>query len=202
MSARFFTPSAARPQPIRAPVLGIIDHIMNNRAETKKTTLLSEMTAVREKILAAAAEIPPPLRKEPFLGHWNILDLLAHLAGWDDANRQAIDAIRAGQLPDFYQYAERNWVTFNERLVAQYRLDDLDALSDRVRDTQRQLVAALESVPAEEFDRDFNVRFRKYKVTIGRLLLAEVHDEKKHLNQVNQIAGLTRGITPKSGPAA
>lgn len=170
---------------------------MGKMAQIKKDALLQEMVSVRRQLVDAAAEIPVVLRKESFVGHWNIFDLLAHLAGWDDANRQAVDALRAGQLPDFYQYAERNWVTFNEKLVAEYRLNDLDALSARVRETQRQLVAVLEGVPAEDFDRDFKVRFRKYKVTISRLLRAELQDEKQHLAQINRAAALTRGLKPK-----
>jgi len=181
----------------RARVSCIIKSIMSSLAEIKKKALLAEMVSTRQEILAAAAEIPAVLRFESFVGHWNVLDLLAHMAGWDDANRQAVDEVRSGQLPAFYQYAERNWVTFNEKLVAEYRLNDLDALSARVRDTQLQLIAVLEAVPAEDFDRDFKVRFRKYKVTISRLLRAELQDEKQHLAQIKRAAALTRGLKPK-----
>lgn len=170
---------------------------MSSLAEIKKKALLAEMASTRQEILAAAAEIPGVLRTESFVGQWNVLDLLAHMAGWDDANRQAVDEVRSGQLPAFYQYAERNWVTFNEKLVAEYRLNDLDALSARLRQTQLQLIAVLEAVPAEDFDRDFKVRFRKYKVTISRLLRAELQDEKQHLAQIKRAAALTRGVKPK-----
>lgn len=167
---------------------------MTALAQIKKDALLAEIAATREKILAAAAEIPPVLRFESFVGKWNVMDLLAHLAGWDDANRQALDAVRAGQLPEFYRYAERNWVAFNDMLVAKYRENDFEALTARVRDTNRALLAALETVPAEDFTRDFQVRFRKYKVTIDRLLRAELHDEKEHLAQVSRAAALTRDV--------
>ncbi|MHB8194439.1 MAG: DinB family protein [Bellilinea sp.] len=170
---------------------------MSSLAEIKKKALLAEMVSTRQDILAAAAEIPAVLRFESFVGHWNVMDLLAHMTGWDDANRQAVDAVRSGQLPAFYQYAERNWVTFNDKLVAEYRSNDLDALSAGVRETQRQLIAVLEAVPADDFDRDFKVRFRKYKVTISRLLRAELQDEKQHLTQINRAAALTRGVKPK-----
>ena len=163
-------------------------------AQIKRNALIADILATRREILAAAAEIPPELRSKTFLGSWSLLDLLAHLAGWDDANRQAVEAVRSGQLPAFYEFAERSWTTFNAKLVKEYRLDDFDALVERVHSCQQQLVDVLEAVPADDFDRDFKVRFNRYKVTISRLLRAELGDEKVHLSQIRQLSALT----PKS----
>ncbi|MFZ3080081.1 MAG: hypothetical protein WA109_10370, partial [Bellilinea sp.] len=62
---------------------------MGALAQFKKNALIADMVDTRAKILEAAKNVPPPLRTEVFLGTWSLLDLLAHLAGWDDANRQA-----------------------------------------------------------------------------------------------------------------
>jgi len=164
---------------------------MGFNAQSNKDKLLEELITTREQILTCASAVPLAQISIPMLDRWSILDLLAHLAGWDDANRQAVQAVLTGQLPAFYVYAEKNWVTFNDRLVAQYRLDDLAALIERVRGTQRSLLEVLTAIPAEAFEQDFKVRFRGYKVMIGRLLQAELRDEKEHLQQVRSIAGLT-----------
>jgi hypothetical protein len=42
------------------------------------------------------------------------------------------------------------------------------------------------SNPAEEFDRDSGVRYKRYKVTIARLLQAETRDEKTHHKQIEE----------------
>ncbi|MRR29058.1 DinB family protein [bacterium] len=164
---------------------------MGPLAQIKKNALIADMLATRREILAAAGEVPPALRTKTFLGSWSLQDLLAHLAGWDDANRQAVEAVRGGDLPAFYEFAERNWTTFNAKLVNEYRLDDYDALVERIHSCQQQLVDVLEATPADDFDRDFKVRFRNYKVTISRLLRAELQDEKVHLSQIRQLSGLT-----------
>ena len=53
------------------------------------------------------------------------------------------------------------------------------------RDSQDQLIAYLESLPAETFEKDFGVRTgRNYKVTIARLLQADIKDGQEHLEQV------------------
>ena len=171
---------------------------MGPLAQIKKDALIADMLDTRRRILEAAADVPPALRDKVFLGTWSLLDLLAHLAGWDDANRQAVDAVRSGQLPAFYEFAERSWATFNARLVNEYRVDDFDALVQRVRACQQQLVDVLQALPADDFDRDYQVRFKKYKVTISRLLRAELGDEKVHLSQIRQL----NLLTPKSAAAA
>ena len=69
--------------------------------------------------------------------------------------------------------------------MAKYKRDDFEELLAVVRDSQRQLIEYLETVPAEAFEKDFGVRSgRNYKVTIVRLLQAEWKDEGVHLRQI------------------
>jgi hypothetical protein len=63
------------------------------------------MAETRRKLLETAAALPPAARTQVFLGTWSAVELLAHLAGWDEANQQAIQAVRRGELPDFYVFA-------------------------------------------------------------------------------------------------
>jgi hypothetical protein len=46
------------------------------------------------------------------------------------------------------------------------------------------LLEFLNTIPAENFNKDFGVRFRGYRVTIQRLLEAEQKDEETHLQQI------------------
>jgi hypothetical protein len=43
--------------------------------------------------------------------------------GWDTTNLQAIQEILAGQYPTFSQYFDRDWQSYNARLVEQYKKD-------------------------------------------------------------------------------
>lgn len=149
---------------------------------------LAAAEETRCRLLAAAETLPPAAQTRVFLGTWSAGELLAHLAGWDKANLQAIAAVRRGELPDFYAFAERSWKTFNERLVAQYRLDDFGALIESARESHRRLVAFAAGVPEGDFERDFGVRYKGYRVTIARLLLAELEDEREHLAQIEAFA--------------
>jgi hypothetical protein len=61
-------------------------------------TLVDELLIVRADIVDAAPEIPAAQRNTPFVGHWAIRDLLAHLAGWDYTTIDAVADALAGVL--------------------------------------------------------------------------------------------------------
>lgn len=159
---------------------------MGAKAQAKKDEIISGLTETRRKILDAVSSLPLAQQGEVFLGVWSVKDLLAHLIGWDFTNMEAARAILAGELPPFYSYADRDWKTYNARLVAQYKRDDFADLLSSVEDSHRQLIDCLETIPAEEFDKDRGIRYKGYKVTIARLLQAEIKDEKTHHRQFEE----------------
>jgi hypothetical protein len=61
---------------------------------------------------------------------------------------------------------------------------------DRVRASYAQLLTALQSVAPADFGKDFGVRFRGYRVTIRRLMEAEMKDEQVHCSQILDFFGL------------
>lgn len=159
---------------------------MSEKAQAKKDKIISELVETRRKILDVASSLPPAKQDEVFLGVWSVKDLLAHLVGWDFTNLEAAKTLLAGQLPSFYAYHDRDWKTYNARLVAEYKRDDFADLLSSVEDSLQKLVDFLETIPPEEFDKDRGVRYKRYRVTIARLLQAETKDEKTHYNQIEE----------------
>ena len=157
---------------------------MKHTTSTFKDELLFGLKAVRESILAEALKLPPEAQNKIFLGTWTVMDLLAHLAGWDAANLQAANAILDGLLPEFYEHSDRDWKIYNAMLVAIYKKPSLKEQVELARETQKQLLDFLQTLPAEDFNLDSGVRFKGIKVTIARLLQAELDDEKTHFEQV------------------
>ena len=162
---------------------------MSTKLDTIKHDLLSGLLQTRTAILHTASQISPTAQNTVFLGVWSIKDLLAHLAGWDFTNLAAVKDIQAGKLPEFYALYDREWKTYNAELVAKYKRDDFDELHALVRDSHRQLIEYLETLPAEAFEKDFGVRSgRGTRVTIARLLQAEWKDEQEHLQQIRDLS--------------
>lgn len=149
-----------------------------------KDEVISQWVEARRKILLAASALPPEKQDTAFLGEWCAKDLLAHLIGWDLANREAAEAILAGRLPAFYEHHDRDWRTYNAWLVGKHRREDFGELLGAVRDSHRHLLAYLREIPEAEFVRDFGLRFKGWRVTVASILHAEARDEEEHYRQL------------------
>jgi hypothetical protein len=149
-----------------------------------KNEILFGLKAVREAILSEALALPSDARDRVFLGTWSVMDLLAHLAGWDFTNLQAAHEVLDGLLPEFYDQHDKDWKTYNAMLVAKYKRANFAEQIELVREAQKQLMDFLQTLPVEDLNRDTGVRAKGIKVTIARLLQAELEDEKTHFEQV------------------
>lgn len=153
--------------------------------EDKKERLLADLSAARHEVLTAALDLPSAEQDTVFLGTWSAHDIVAHLAGWDHANGEAIDAIRAGRLPAFYARYDRDWHTFNAELVARHRQATLEETAALARATHQALLAVLAALPAAELLHDYGVRSPgNRRVIIPMLLEVEARDERKHAEQI------------------
>ena len=150
----------------------------------RKDKILSTLVEVRQSILADVSKLSEAQQNQAFLGIWSIKDLLAHLIGWDETNLRAVKSVLDGQVPSFYKHRDRDWQTYNAILIKKYKKDSFNELLAIVTDSQEKLIKFVQTVPPENFNRDFGVRFRGYKVTIQRLLEAEAADEQTHCQQI------------------
>jgi hypothetical protein len=156
------------------------------KAQIKKEQLLAELQRARAEILREASALPAKKRDYVFLGIWSVKDVLAHLAGWDYTNIEAIQSVLAGNLPTFYKYRDRDWRTYNAMLVEKYKKGSFRELLSTVRTSHKKLVEFLQTIPPEHFTRDFGVRFRGYKVTVQRLIEADIKDVMIHCQQIKE----------------
>jgi hypothetical protein len=161
---------------------------MSDKAQQKKDNIISALTQARRTILHVAYTLPPEKRDEVFLGVWSAKELLAHLVGWDYTNIEATKSILVGELPEFYSHHDRDWASYNAFLVGRHKTEDYAELLDFVEASHRALVDLLATVPADEFEKDRGVRYKRYKVTIARLLQAEEEDEGEHYRQIKEFA--------------
>jgi hypothetical protein len=149
-----------------------------------KSSLLKAFQDNRQVLLAIARKWPADRVEEVFLGEWSLLDMLAHLSGWDDANREAVTAVQAGRLPEFYAHKDADWRSFNASHVSKYRCPTLAKQIALVERTFGSLMDTLVTLDAEAFHRDFGVRYKGWKVIVSRLVESELHDERTHLEQM------------------
>jgi hypothetical protein len=161
-------------------------------AEVVKQDLIASLRDVRRSILETAAGLGPGARDEAFLGTWSARDLVAHLIGWDYTNIRAIDELLAGKLPSFYEAHDRDWRSYNALLVGRYKDSNYRNLIRHARRSHRALIKRILGTPADEMRRDRGIRAQGWKVTIERLLKAELSDEQTHLVQLQGLAAQRR----------
>ena len=164
---------------------------MSPSRRATKDEVLSLLAEARRKILVAASALLPDQQDTVFLGEWSAKDLLAHLIGWDFANREAAEAILAGRLPGFYAYHDRDWRTYNARLVAEHRREDFVELLDAIRGSHGQLMEYLQAIPDDEFVKDRGLRYKGWRVTVASILRAEASDEEEHCRQLETLRQAT-----------
>ena len=157
--------------------------------EERKAALIRKLNDTRSSILKAAASIPDEKIEEAFVGSWGILELLAHLRGWDLTNIRAAKDILSGKVPDFYAQSDKDWAAYNAQLVSQHRVADLESMISSVDSSRTELVALLDQLDARDIFGDHGVRRGSYKVTIARLIEADVKDGVEHLDQIRRFFG-------------
>jgi len=155
--------------------------------EAKKQRLLAGLAGARHEVLAAARDLPRAEQDTVFLGSWSVHDIVAHLIGWDHANREAVEAIRSGRLPAFYARYDRDWRAFNAELVAQHTQRTLGETVAQARASHEALLAALPALAAADITWDYGVRSPgRRRATIPILLKVESRDERKHAEQIRE----------------
>ncbi len=166
----------------------LIGETMRRTIESKKEALITGLVDARQSILAAVRELPADQAEVVFLGTWCVKDLLAHMIGWDFTNLEAIQEIWSGKAPEFFQYYDKDWRSFNARLVTMYRKEALDLLLEDVEASHRQLIRCLQTLSAEVVVNGKAKSVKGRTVTIRNLLQAEAKDERVHAEQVRAFA--------------
>jgi len=163
---------------------------MQKTIEDHKRELIDTLVAARRGILETVNSLHPDQLDDVYLGVWSIKDLLAHLVGWDHTNLLAVQEILAGTYPTFFQNYDKDWQSYNARLVQEYKIEPFDHLLAEVTDSHQRLLGLLESLPADTLVKGKARSEKGRTVTIRTLLRAEANDERVHAEQIKELWGV------------
>jgi hypothetical protein len=158
-------------------------------------SLIDAFVATRASLLGVARSVPQSQRTQPFVGKWNLLDLLAHLVGWDYTNISAVDDLRAGRLPAFYTRFDVGWARENDLLVSRYGTADWDELLESLARSQKAVVAKLRSLTEDDLSAPGPV-WRTRPITIAGIVRSAIRDERQHLEQIREFAQASASTGP------
>lgn len=157
---------------------------MRTTVDDKKQTWINHLVEARRSILELAQTLPAELEDQPFIGVWSIKDLFAHLIGWDQTNTDAITEALQGIYPTFLKNYDKDWKSYNEHLIAQYKKPSLAEMLKDAQDSHERFISFLNGLPAQALVKGKVASERGRTITIANLLRAEASDEHDHAEQV------------------
>jgi hypothetical protein len=154
----------------------------NTDTKLQIESLLEQFSRARAALIAAASSVPPALRDQPFVGAWDVKDVIAHTIGWDYTNIEALPDFRAGRLPAFFARYDEDWAAINAALIARYRVEDWAALIAALRQSGALFVQAMRGLT--DADLDTAASWGKRRVSLRGMIRAVSRDESQHVTQV------------------
>ena len=146
-----------------------------------KAHLMQAFDEAREKMRAALPGIDTHMEIYP---NWTIKEMLAHLAGWDDATIIALRAFSAGQAPPLL--ALRGIDFYNAQTVAERADLKYEQIVQEWELVREQLKAILNDLPAERLG-DKLVSTWGPIMTVARLVAIMADHEEEHAAVVHEL---------------
>jgi hypothetical protein len=154
----------------------------DTRTRKDLDALIAAFNSTREALVTAVESVPADLRDVPFVGDWDVRDIVAHTVGWDYTNVAALPDFAAGRLPAFFDRYDPDWAAINADLVGRYSLDDWGALVRSLRQAQGAFVEALSTFSDTALDNV--VSWNGRRVSLRGMLRAISRDEAEHVRQI------------------
>ena len=119
-----------------------------------KETLIADLVAAREELLAAVALVPPEQRSARFVcGEWTLQDLLGHVADWEQVWVESLRHVAAGRSPRFEQIESieaKNQVFWDARRDQSWQ----EAWAD-LHNAREAMLEVLQGIDEEDLGRSF-----------------------------------------------
>lgn len=112
------------------------------------------------RLLAAVEGVPVALRNEHLVGTWSVQGVLVHIAAWDLALLQAVDAVLAGVRSP---WADKRVERFNAEAVDAGRGRTFEEVCAEAKAANEQLLARLRALTGEDWRRVASLFAYRYK---------------------------------------
>jgi hypothetical protein len=154
---------------------------MDPKKQIHKTEkAVKEFTATIEKL-------PQDLFLKPMNG-WSARDVTAHLIGWNLRTIEGCQQIIQGKRPDYFEDAVNNFSNLNAEAVERYASTNKINLLAECTDSFKDLKEYLQSLSAQEWVHDYDVRYRNWMITVYNTVLALQKDYQSHREEIESWA--------------
>ncbi len=145
-----------------------------------KATILKEFDQARGHMRTVLLQANPKMGIYP---EWTIKELLAHLAGWDDATIQALQALELGNEPPLL--AMRGIDFYNSQTVAERAELNYDQIVKEWELIRKQLIALLNEMPEELVQKQIVTPWADI-MSVASMVQVMIDHEEEHAEAVEE----------------
>lgn len=146
----------------------------------ESTSLIQQLDHAREKMRAVLAEID---RRAELYPAWTIKEVLAHIAGWDDAALISLRAYQAGDAPAIP--AARGINPYNAQTVAERASLIYEQIVQEYELTRQQLKDLLLALPPEKLREPYVFPWPG-QGTIAQMIQVLIEHEEEHVEDIRK----------------
>ncbi len=147
----------------------------------EKNRLIAELDGGRERLTSVLARVES---KQEIYPGWTVKELLAHIAGWDDASVAALKAHAGGDEPG--TPAARGIDFYNAQTVSTRASLRFAQVSREWEVSRDQLKAAIQEMPAEKLFEPVIFPWAK-EGTIAQLVAILASHEEEHAEEIESL---------------
>lgn len=148
----------------------------------EREKLIQELIQARGKLLGVLNQFDPSLKVYP---EWTIKELLAHLAGWDDAIIEMFALIANNQPPSTPAALGIDY--YNARTVTEREALNIDHTRKECERTRQVVIEQLRQFPLERLHEQFITPWGA-RLTIAQLIRVFIHHEsEEHAHDMQQL---------------
>jgi hypothetical protein len=154
---------------------------MGERAE-----IVRQLDQARERMRSVLADVDTQIEIYP---GWTIKDVLAHIAGWDDATCASLRAHAAGDVPA--TPAIRGIDYYNAQTVAERKALSYAHVLKEWEQTREELKTLISGMSVECLERALVLPWGQTG-TVAQVVAIFVHHEEEHAREIRRIVRLGR----------
>ena len=144
---------------------------------------IQELQSAFETFNACLATLSAPLFLRQFT-EWAPRDVVAHLIGWNRYTKTGCEQIRQGMTPFYFVDPGDDFSQVNATSVQTYASPEKHTLIDELTASFQELLHFLSTVPPEEWETDYGVRYQGKPVTIANTVSALSSDYLEHTKDI------------------
>lgn len=143
--------------------------------------LIDELAKARKELITTIDKVSKNKIDNPFLGDWNLKDLVSHLTGWADYQVLVLDTFAKGESPPEPGKID----VFNQRSTTERKTQSWNLIYEEFKNKSQKLIDKYANLPGDKWSQ---LLWPDKKTTLEKFIKIEIrHYLNTHLPQIKKL---------------